>query len=151
MTGTIQPASNQTLKNWEKDCVHLSFVNDSGAALVVGQEVTLKTTGKVDKRNAGTDVPIGMVWIGGADQERVTVRLNCNLTMKAKAIGGTLNAGTFVVPNGNIDSTYETPEVIAAAEGDYVTMIVIKGGLANAQIILGWLKSPFLLNSLGGS
>lgn len=150
-TGTIQSEKNQTLKNWDKGRLQISFVNDSGGTLYPGMEVTLKTTGKVDKRNAGTDVPVGIVMVGGADQTRVTVRLYCTITIKAKAIGGTLNPGSWVVPNGNIDSTYEDPEVIAAAEGDYVSMIVLKGGIANAQILVGVLNSPFLLNSLGGS
>lgn len=144
-TGTVMDKAAQTIKNMNSDCLQVSFVNDSGGILYEGQEVILKTTGLIDKRTTGVQKPLGIVVVGGADGKDITVRVYCLMILRAKAIGGTLNAGTFVKQNGNISTTTGAVEVVAAAEGDIVSHYVLKGGAANAEITVGVLYSPLVV------
>lgn len=143
-TGTIQDPAFQTIINKDDKRLHVSFVNDSGVTLVEGMEVIFKTNGTIDKRELGTEKPFGIVIKGAANGLRATIRVYATVLMNAVATGGNLpNAGTFVVPNGNIDATYPYPEVIAAVDGDFVTMMIVKGANANLPIKVLVLNSPF--------
>lgn len=139
-TGSIESEAPQVVTDWKSDALQFGFTNDSGVELKQGREVILKTTGLLDKRSAGSEIPLGVVVIGGIDGARCTVRTGFTAAIKAKAIGGTLNAGTYVVPNGNVDSD-GIPEYIAAVAKDYATGYVIKGGAANASIKVGILDT----------
>jgi len=139
MTGTIQESAPLVITDMRSDALQLGFVNDSGGVLTPGQEVTLKTDGTIDKRDAGSDIPLGIVIKGGADGERVTVRTYFTAVVKGKAIGGALNAGVLVKPNGLKDATTFIPEFVASTSSDYTVGMVIKGALLNGAIIVGIL------------
>jgi len=138
-TGSIQDAAVVVMTDLRHDALQLSFVNDSGALLTPGQEVTLKTDGTIDKRDAGTEVPLGIVVVGGDDGKRVTVRTYFTAVIKAKAIGGAINAGVLVKPNGLKDATTGVPEYVAGTSSDYAVGMVIKGAAENGQMIVGIL------------
>jgi len=137
MTGTIQNAATVVMTDIRHDALQFSFVNDSGAALTEGQEVTLKTDGTIDKRDAASDIPLGIVVVGAANGARVTVRTFFTAVIKAKAIGGTINAGVFVNPNGNKDATTHIPEYILATGNNPSVGLVIKGAAQNGSITVG--------------
>ena len=144
MTGTIDNAAPQVITDLKHDALQLGFTNDSGAALSEGQEVILKTAGTVDKRSSGTTKPIGIVIKGGANAARVTVRTCFTAVLNGIAKGGTINAGTYVKPNGTLASDGK-PQYVAAASGDYSLAIVVKGGVVDSEIKIAILDSPVLL------
>lgn len=144
MTGTVTNAAAQVITDLKSDSLQLGFTNDSGAALTEGQEVILKTTGLVDKRSSGTTKPLGIVIKGGANGERVTVRVFCTAVVNAIATGSTLNAGVYVKPNGTKNSD-NYPQYVAVASGDYAVGYVIKGGTATSVIKVGIMDSPVLI------
>lgn len=141
MTGTVDTVAPQVITDLKSDALQLGFTNGSGAALTEGQEVILKTDGTVNKRAAGTSKPIGIVIKGGADAARVTVRTCFGAVVNGIAKGGTINPGTYVVPNGNKNADSKS-EYVAAASGDYALAIVIKGGAVNAEIKIAILDAP---------
>lgn len=140
-TGTIQDAAPLVITDMRSDALQLSFVNDSGDDLVAGDEVILKTDGTVDKRDAGTELPLGIVIKGAADGERVTVRTPFMAVLKGVANGGTINAGSFVKPNGSKTNSLPQYEVVSA--NDYALGLVLKGGIAGATIVIGVVDGIF--------
>lgn len=144
MTGTIDNAAPQVITDLKHDALQLGFTNDSGAALSEGQEVILKTAGTVDKRSSGTTRPIGVVIKGGANAARVTVRTCFTAVLNGIAKGGTINAGTFVKPNGTLNADGK-PQYVAAVAGDYSLAIVVKGGAVDSEIKIAILDAPVLL------
>jgi len=115
--------------------------------LVAGEEVNIEsaTNMSVEKRDAGTDFPIGIVTVGGAVGEKVTIATCLQRTCLAMAKGGTLNAGALVKPNGTFNAS-GVPEYVATASGDYVSAIVLSGGVVDTEITIGILRAPFQLN-----
>ena len=144
MTGTIDNAAPQVITDLKHDALQLGFTNDSGAALSEGQEVILKTAGTVDKRSSGTTRPIGVVIKGGANAARVTVRTCFTAVLNGIAKGGTINAGTFVKPNGTLNADGK-PQYVAAVAWDYSLAIVVKGGAVDSEIKIAILDAPVLL------
>lgn len=137
MTGSIQNPAVKVFENYDDHRLQMSAVNDSGGNLVPGMEVIFKANGTIDKRTLGTQIPIGIVMIGSANGKRATVRLYATALMNAVATGGNLSAGVFVVPNGNIDATYETPEVVAASQTNEVLAtgsFTVTGGTNSAGV-----------------
>lgn len=149
-TGTIQSAAPQVITDITNDALQVSFVNTSGGALVSGQEVTIKTNGEVDKRDAGTELPHGIVIVGGANNARVTVRLFGQAIINAIIKLAGANAGALVKPNGTIDAT-GVPQYVATTDGDYVSGYVIKGGLVDTAVKVLILNSFYQLNPAPGS
>lgn len=145
MTGTVDSSAPQVITDQVSDALQLSFVNSSGAALTQGQEVTLKSDGTLDKRDAGTDKPLGIVMVGAVDGARATVRTPFIAVVNAIAIGGTINANTYVKPNGTKNSD-NYPQYVACAAGDYASALVIKGGAVNTVIKVAILNAPFQIN-----
>lgn len=124
----------------ETEHLPISFINDSGADLKEGMEVILKTDGTLDKRDAGTEYPIGIVEKGGADGERVTVGTAFQTTVNAVA-SGNLNAGVFVKPTGVVTAAGR-PTYIVVADGDYASAIVLAGANDTLPILIGILRTP---------
>lgn len=93
------------------------FTNDSGGALVEGQEVYLKPDGTIGKRVDGSTRLLGIVYKGGADTELVTVQVNCFAVVyglqKAAA-----NAGVHCVPDGTLHTDGVLPKYEAATSGE---------------------------------
>jgi len=140
-TGTIQDPAVQVIQNLRHDALQHGFTNSEGAALSKGDEVYLDTDGSVKLRDAATQVPIGVVVVGAADGERVTVR--DFFTMELNVVNGgagAINPGQFVVPLGTKDSD-GYPEYDAAAAGNYSCAIVINGGAAGESMRIGILDS----------
>lgn len=135
MTGTIQDAATLVITDMRGDALQLGFTNDSGGALAAGDEVCLKTDGTVDLRDTGTQKPVGIVVKGGADGTRVTVRTPFSAVIKGIATGGTINAGSFVKPNGS--KTGGIPQYVVVADNDFSMGLVLKGGTASSTIIIG--------------
>lgn len=140
MTETIQSAAYQTVLN-KIDGINMDFTNDSGARLEEGQEVILKTTGKVDKRTTGAQIAIGVVYRAGDNQKKVGVRTYFVQTQRAQAKSSALNAGALVYQNGSLNSTTKYPEVVLATTGNICTMIVYYPGAENAEVRVGILPS----------
>ena len=112
--------------------------------MVAGQEVVLNGDLQVAHKTTATVIPIGIVDVGGADSELVTVATNFQRTLKGTAKLGAFTAGDLVVPNGTVGAD-GVPEYVAAVATNYAQAIVIKGGIADAQVELGILRSPILL------
>lgn len=144
-TGTIQSAASQVVANEDHDRLQLSFVNGSGGELVQGQEVTLKSDGTVDKRDATTENALGTVVVGGANTNKVTVRINCTRTLNAHAKGGTLTAGTAAYPDGTFDAD-GTPNYLTQSSG-VVSAIVLKGNTVGGAVIIGILNAPHQIDT----
>lgn len=140
-TETSMTASKTLHRHEEHGLLFLTLTNSNGSALVVGEEVTIESNLSVDKRGGGTEYPFGIVTVGGADGELVTIATCLQRTSLATAKGGTLNAGTFVKPNGT--TTNGIPEYVAAVDGDYISAIVLKGGNVDTEIVIGILRTPF--------
>lgn len=140
-------ASKTLFKHEEQGLVFLTLLNTSGAELKVGQEVNIESglNLSVEKRDAGTDFPLGVVTVGGVDGDQVTIATCLQRTCLAVAKGGTLNAGANVKPNGTYNAA-GMPEYVATSAGDYVSAIVLSGGAVDTEIIVGILRSPFQLN-----
>lgn len=139
MTGSVHSASLTVFPDLRGDALQIGFVNDTGGELVKGQEVFLKSGGGLGKRDDGSTIPFGVVITGGADGEKVTVRTFLTASVTAVAKGGTLNPGAAVVPNGNVNSG--RPEYVAAGNSANYCAIVIKGGAADAEILVGILDA----------
>lgn len=142
-TGTVQSAKVTIVKDLRKDILALSFVNDSGGELFSGQEVTLKTDGTIDKRDAGTELPLGTVKIGAVDSERVVVYTVFKHSVKGIATGGALDAGVYVKPNGTLDSS-NRPQYVAIGDEEYALGLTITSALEDAEILVGIMESPVL-------
>jgi len=143
MTGTIQNAATVIISDLRHDALQLSFVNDSGITLTPGQEVMLKTDGTIDKRDAGSEIPLGIVVVAGENGKRVTVRTYFTAVIKGKAIGGAINAGVLVRPNGNKNDTTFIPEYVASTTADISVGLVIKGATQNGEILIGIMDGVF--------
>lgn len=151
-TETSMTASKTLHRHEEHGLLYLTLTNSDAAALVVGQEVVIEADLSVDKRGAGTEFPFGIVTVGGGVGELVTIATCLQRTSLAIAKGGTLNAGTFVKPNGTV--TNGIPEYVAAVGavlsngtttsvvGDYASAIVLKGGNVDTEIVIGILRTP---------
>lgn len=146
-SGSVMSKSKTLFRHEEHNLVHLTMVNAAGATLRAGQEVNIKsaTNMSVELRDGGTDFPFGIVTVGGADGDKVTVVTCIQRTCLAMAKGGTLNAGAAVKPNGTWNAAGE-PEYVATASGDYVSAVVLSGGAVDTEITVGILRSPFQLN-----
>lgn len=115
-TGTIQDAALLIITDLRHDALQLGFTNDSGGALTKGDEVTLKVDGSVDLRSLGTEYPLGIVVVGAADGERVTVRTPFTALMDVTNVNaGTIDAGDLLIPKGTKDANGRPNYDIAAA------------------------------------
>jgi hypothetical protein len=143
-SGSVMSASKTLFKHEEHHLVHLSLINTSPAALRAGEEVNIKaaTNLSVEKRDAGADFPIGIVTVGGAVGERVTVATCLQRTVQAIAKGGTINAGALVKPNG-VWNVAGLPEYVAAVATDFISAVVLSGGVVDSEITIGILRAPF--------
>lgn len=145
-TGSIQSASKTVSRYKETYGVFLTLTNSDGADLRAGQEAVLENDLTVQHRTLGTQFPIGIVDVGGADGAKVTVHTCFQRTLQAIAKGGTINVGAFVKPNGTWNAA-GIPEYVAVAAGDYASAIVIDGGAVDTEITLGVLRTPFKKDS----
>lgn len=140
MTGGIQDEPIVNFPDLRHDSLQLGFTNDSGGDLKRGQEVFLKSAGGVGKRVDGSTIPLGVVIVGGADGEKVTVRTFFTASVTGLAKTNALNYGVPVVPNGNLDADGR-PEYVAAGASVNYCAITIKGGAADAEVLVGILDS----------
>lgn len=126
--------------------VFMSFtISNGGAAMVAGQECIINGNMTIGKRTLGTQFPIGVVDVGGADGTLVAVATCFQRSLVAHCKGAAIAANAFVKPNGTVNAD-GSPEYVATVAGDYVSAICISGGILDAQITLGVLSSPFQLN-----
>jgi hypothetical protein len=145
-SGTSMTASTTVITHQNHAALELTLINGSGATLYQGQEVNIKasTNYTVELRDAGTDFPVGVVISNAVvDGDRVAVKVPFVQVLKVHAKGGTINAGAFVKPNGtrNADGLMEV--VGTTTTGDYVDMVVIKGGAVDTILEVGQLAAPF--------
>lgn len=144
-TQTSMTASITVITHQNHSALALTLTNGAGETLYQGQSVNIKsaTNYTVEKRDAGGDFPAGTVLKGGADGDKITVLVPFKAVMKVHAKGGTINAGVFVKPNGtrNADGLMEV--VGTTTSGDYVDMVVIKGGAVDTVLEVGVLEAPF--------
>lgn len=139
MPGSIQNAPVTLQKFVESHGLFLTLL--AAAALKPGQLVNISGDNTVAAVDAGTDFPVGIISVGAtAAGEKVTVLTNLNSDLKAIA-GAALAAGALVKPTGAVDANGR-PTYVAAAVGDFVGAVVIKGGALNAEIRVGILRAP---------
>lgn len=135
----------ETFKQSNKTIIHEcgEITLQTAQVLEVGQEVYLSGNNTVSKRTTGTQFPIGTVSTPSRTGDtNVVVKTVLERVIQGIAIGGTLSAGAFVKPNGNVSTADQLPEYVAAASGDFAGAILMKGGAANAIIEVGILESP---------
>jgi len=146
-TGTVQSAPFDAIINQVGDgYLQIGFTNDSGGALVEGQEVIIKSNGKLDKRDADGEFPIGIVYKGGANGARVGVKVRAGAQLNVVIKGGAATPGQFVRNNGNVDATTGLAEVVASPVNAYSGFIVIEGAAQD-----GVAKVLFLPATRGGA
>jgi len=133
MTGTFQSTPATGIKWKEEGNIQLPVVNGSGEDLVNGQEVIMKSDGTLDKRDAGTEFPIGVVAVGGKDGDRVTIHANFSAIIHASAKGAAHNPGAEVVPDGTL--TEGRVNYIAATAGDFVSGLVLTDAASTGDAI----------------
>jgi len=139
-TGTIQNAATQIIADIRHDALQHGYTNSQGAALAKGDEVYMHTDGTVKLRTLGTQIPLGVVMVGAADGERVTVREFFTLVLDVLNGGaGTINAGVLVVPLGT--KTNDIPEYDAGAATNKSCAVVIIGAIAGGAMRIGILDS----------
>lgn len=138
MPGTINPITPVIFVQKADDNLCLNF--DASVALKEGEEVRLTADKTVGKRT-GSQFPVGVVVVGANVNEKATISTCFSNTMQATAKGATLNVGDFVKPNGTI-GTNGLPEYVAVTTGDFTQAIVLKGGVIDARIEIGILRSP---------
>lgn len=144
-TGTIQNAALQIINTMKGDALQLGFTNSQGAALSKGDEVYLHTDGTVKLRSSGATRPLGVVVVGGADGERVTVRTYFTVVVDVvNTTGGTNNAGDALVPDGTKDSEGR-PNYIAGVTGNYCCAIALNSVADDAVVRVGILDSMIIL------
>ena len=141
-TGTVQNASVTLSKHKETKQVNLTLTNAEGAEIFHGQEVKVSGDLGVALRKVGTEIPIGVVSVGGLDTEEVTISTSFERTLKVIATGGTLTAGGEVKPNGV--RTLTVPQYVVAATADKVSAIVLKGATVGLEALVGILRSPYV-------
>lgn len=125
-TGTIQGRATTLSKLKNEAGLRLTMNNGEGAEIKNGTEVTLTGDNTVSIRDTATELPFGICEVGGADGEKVTVHVFGQRTLNCVATGGAFAAGDFVKYEGthNADGV---PNYVAAASGDKVNAIVLKG------------------------
>lgn len=133
-TGTVEGAAPEVLSDMRNEALQWGFTNSNAGPMVQGQEVFLKSDGTVDLRVDGSKPPLGVVIIGGETTKRVTVRVFATALAMGIAKGGTVVAGTMVVPDGTLDATNKYPGYKTAVSDDLSCGLVIKGGTVNSVI-----------------
>lgn len=137
----IQSAEISLITRKERYALVMSFENGEGADLAQGEEVYVNDDFEVSKRDLGTDFPIGVVLKGASNGEQVTVLTNFSATGPAIIKTSATTAGSFVKPNGTLE-TDGRPQYIAAVANDYAQAIVLDGGSADQEIIIAHLRHP---------
>ena len=141
-TGTVQSASVTLSKHKESNQLNLALTNAQGAEVFHGQEVKISGDLGVALRAVGTEIPIGVVSVGGLDTVEVTIATNFERTLKVIATGGTLTAGQEVKPNGT--RTLTVPQYVAAITADKVSAVVLKGATIGLEALVGILRAPYV-------
>lgn len=141
-TTSIQEPSITLSPFGENESVDLTLLNGEPTdALNQGQLVYLSGNNAVRKITLGTQYPLGVVKTGGLAGKKLAVQTSLCRDLHCIAKGGTIAAGAFVKPNGNL-SVNGLPEVVAVAAGDYTQMVVLSGGAVDTQIRIGVLRVP---------
>ena len=130
-TGTIQGRGTTLSKNFNQAGIRLSMNNGEGSEIKDGSEVTLTGDNEVSLRDTATDVPFGIVEVGGLDGEKVTVHVHAQRTLKVIATGGVFAANDLVKFVGTHDAN-GVPNYVAAATSDLIVGRVIKGSAQDA-------------------
>ncbi len=136
--------ATETFKVANKTIVHENeYVTfQTSQVLEVGQEVYISANRTVSKRTAGTQVPIGTVSTPSRTGDTNTVvKTFFSRVIQGIAKGGTIAAGTFLKPNGNVSAADQLPEYVAAAANDYASAVVINGGAVDSIIEIGVFES----------
>lgn len=141
-TGTVQSASITLSKHRETKLVTLTLTNGEGAELLHGQEVYVTGDLTVSKRDLVTQIPVGIVSIGGLDTALVSIATSFQRTLKFIATGGTLAAGSEAKPNGLL--TGGVPQYVAAAALDHVSAVVLQGATVGNEGLLGIMRSSYV-------
>ena len=135
-TGPIQNPKTQVIRNMKHDALQIEFTNDNGSALVEGQEVYVKSNGKVAVRSTGAQIPVGVIMRGGADGDRVLVRTFFTLTLTGTCKTADIASGALIRQDGTVDAN-GVPNVIAAASGNIACAIAYYGGVVGAEVRYG--------------
>lgn len=147
-TESIQSKSKTLHRIYQSYGVFLNALNGEGAnTLYQGQAVYISANNSVKAKTLGSQFAIGVVNVGNAVGEELSVRANILCDSLAKAIGANQAAGTLVRYNGNRNSTTGIPEVVVAADGEYADAIVFKGGNANDEIRILVLQSQVKIST----
>ncbi|RUP41610.1 MAG: hypothetical protein EKK63_04975 [Acinetobacter sp.] len=135
-TGTVQNPKTQVIRNMKHDALQLEFTNDNGSALVEGQEVYVKSNGKVAARSTGAQIPVGIVLRGGDDGKRVLVRTYFTACMRGTAKTADIASGALIRQDGTVDAN-NVPNVVTAAAGNISCAICYLGGAVGAEVRYG--------------
>lgn len=131
-----------TKKTVVYNCDEITF--DTAQVLEIGQEVYISGNNTVSERTLGSQFPIGVVETPSVTGDtQVVVKTGFSRVIQAIAKGGTLSAGAFVKPNGNVSTADSLPEYVSAAtSGDFAAGVVLIGGAVDATIRIGILETP---------
>ena len=142
-TGPITTRPKTLFKHFDNSAKVVSLVNGSGAEMVPGMEVYLSNDGEVTYRTTGTQVPIGIITVGGATAgEMVTVQIYGKGWVTAIAKGGTLAEGDLVRQDGTTSTNGLPGYVVVATAGHWVTGIVVFGNTIGLECQVMVLDTP---------
>jgi microcompartment protein CcmK/EutM len=134
--------SQTVVRNAKHDSLNLGRI--ANGALVKGQNVKLDADGRVSKVTAGTQLPFGIVEVGGADGARVAIR-----TFIAAEVYGIakvdLVPGKEVVATGVVNADGKQEFTLAVA-GNFVNAVVIKGATATNECLVGIIDGVYQKN-----
>jgi hypothetical protein len=142
-TESISPASITLHKHYESYGVYITLIDGmaGGNRCRIGQTVRISANNTVVPCTAGTDLSIGVVTDNDDnDGNKVTVHANILRTSLAIAKGGTLAAGAVIVPDGTVNAD-GLPGFAAAATGNFVQAVVLRGATVGLQITILHLRS----------
>ena len=124
----------------------MGFINDAGEELKKGQEVILKADGTIDKRDAGSETPIGIVMKGGADGERILVKTFYTALVYGIAKGGAINAGSYLKQDSTKDA-YDRFNYLVIAGTDKSISQAITAADEDAVMTIGVIDGIYVAGS----
>jgi predicted RecA/RadA family phage recombinase len=121
----------------------------AGGAISTGAFVYLSANNTVTTVSTmASQAPIGQaISSASAAGESVAVATFFDRIFNVVAKGGTLNANTYVKPNGTVSTASGSvgfPEVVAVAVTDPKQFLVLQGGAADATIRIAFIPQGYL-------
>ena len=141
--GSTTPANIMPLE--ESYAIAMGFTGTDNT-LTKGTPVKLNSDGTVEIADAGSDMPIGVVVVGGKgpyeEPKQVTV-----LTVFSAVVKGVSDAG--ITTGGLVRCTGKDGsgqlKFKTAAAGEWVTAVVIAGATNTNPVTVGILRSPYIV------